>query len=172
MRISDWSSDVCSSDLERPPMDWHIGGFVSARMKMTPDRAFNELTEDERPEIFNLGIVRLLAEVQEATGPQRLPHLAGWCAGLLQPVVDRFRNRTRREEMASALRQLAVHGHLSALVGMIDNPDRRLADEVGFRRARREFAAPAEPMRWLRNGGPPNPALVSAAPRQTAPTIR
>src|SRR3546814_17734951 len=48
---------------ERPPMDWHIGGFVSARMKMTPDRAFNELTEDERPEIFNHGIVRLLAEV-------------------------------------------------------------------------------------------------------------
>src|SRR3546814_18964869 len=99
-------------------MDWHIGGFVSARMKMTPDRAFNELTEDERPEIFNLGIVRLLAEVQEATGPQRLPHLAGWCAGLLQPAVDRFRNRTRREEMDSALRQLAVHGNLSAWVGM------------------------------------------------------
>src|SRR3546814_14753071 len=22
---------------ERPPMDWHIGGFVSARMKMTPE---------------------------------------------------------------------------------------------------------------------------------------
>src|SRR3546814_6005875 len=86
-------------------------------------------------------------EVQDANCPERLPHLAGWCAGLLQPAVDRFRNRTRREEMASALRQLAVHGNLSALVGMIDNPDRRLADEEGFRRARAEFDALAEQMR-------------------------
>src|SRR3546814_18032475 len=70
--------------------------------------------------------------------------------------------------MASALRQLAVHGNLSALVGMIDNPDRRLADEEGFRRARAEFAAQAEQMSWLRNGGLTKPAVVRAAAREAA----
>src|SRR3546814_12135253 len=70
--------------------------------------------------------------------------------------------------MASALRQLAVHGNLSALVGMIDNPDRRLADEEGFRRARAEFAALAEQMSWLRNGGLTKPAVVRAAAREAA----
>src|SRR3546814_12631201 len=110
-------------------------------------------------------------EVQDANCPERLPHLAGWCAGLLKPAVDRCRNRTRREEMASALRQLAVHGNLSALVGMIDNPDRRLADEEGFRRARAEFAALAAQMSWLRNGGLTKPAVVRAAARAAASIV-
>src|SRR3546814_7594506 len=70
--------------------------------------------------------------------------------------------------MASALRQLAVHGNLSALVGMIDNPDRRLADEEGFRRARAEVAALAEQMSWLRNGGLTKPAVVRDAAREGA----
>src|SRR3546814_12165551 len=73
--------------------------------------------------------------------------------------------------MASALRQLAVHGNLSALVGMIDNPDRRLADEEGFRRARAEFAALAEQMSWLRNGGLTKPAVVRAAAREAASIV-
>jgi hypothetical protein len=156
---------------ERPPMDWHIGGFVAARMKMTPDRAFNELSEDERPEIFNLGIVRLLADVQDSTGPQHLPHLAAWCAGLLQPVIAHFRNRTRREQMSEMLRQLAARGNLAALVQLVDNPDRCVADKEGFRRARAEFAGLVEQMNWLRNGGLTRPAVVRAAAREASSIV-
>lgn len=153
---------------DRPPIDWHIGGFVSARMKITPDRAFSELSEDGRANIFNLGVVRLLAEVQEATGALPLPNLAAWCAALLTPVVDRFRNRTRREQMTEMLRQLAQHGRLSALVQLVDNPERRIADEEGFLRARAEFAALVEQMNWLRNGGLTKPAVVRAAAREAS----
>jgi hypothetical protein len=156
---------------ERAPMDWHIGGFIAARMKMTPDRAFNELSEDERPEIFNLGIVRLLADVQESTGPEHLPHLAAWCAGLLQPVIARFRNSTRREQMSEMLRQLAARGNLAALVLLVDNPDRCVADEEGFRRARAEFAGLVEQMNWLRNGGLTRPAVVRAAAREASSIV-
>lgn len=156
---------------ERVPVDWHIGGFVSARMKMTPDRAFNELAEEERPEVFNLGVVRLLAEVQESTGPVRLPHLAAWCATLLKPVVDKFRNRTRREQMTEMLRQLAAQGSLTALVRLVDNPDRRAADEQGFRRARAEFAQLVEQMGWLHSGGLTRPAVVRAAAREASTVV-
>src|SRR3546814_14345896 len=41
---------------ERPPIDWPVGGFVPARMKLAPDRAFTELTEGQRSNIFNLRI--------------------------------------------------------------------------------------------------------------------
>lgn len=156
---------------DRVPMDWHIGGFVAARMKMTPDRAFNELSDEERPEVFNLGIVRLLADVQEATGPARLPHLAGWCAALLKPAVERFRNRTRREEMTEMLRQLAAQGNLAALVLLVDNDARRKADQEGFRRARAEFAQLVEQMDWLRNGGLTRPAVVRGAAREAASVV-
>jgi eukaryotic-like serine/threonine-protein kinase len=156
---------------ERPPMDWHIGGFVSARMKMTPDRAFSELAQDERPEIFNIGIVRLLGDVQEAVGPVRLPYLAAWCAGLLKPAVDKYRNRTRREQMTEMLRQLAGQGNLTALVKLVDNPDRRAVDEEGFRRARAEYASLVEQMNWLRNGGLTKPAVVRAGAREASSVI-
>ncbi|MGF1628528.1 MAG: hypothetical protein ACFCUT_03585 [Kiloniellaceae bacterium] len=156
---------------DRVPMDWHIGGFVSARMKITPDRAFTEMSDNNRPEMFNLGVVRLLAEVQDANGPQSLPHLAAWCAALLQPAVDRFRNRTRREEMNEMLRQLAGQGGLMALVKLVDNPDRQSADEEGFRRARAEFAALVEQMNWLRNGGLTKPAVVRASAREASTVV-
>ena len=156
---------------ERVPMDWPIGGFVSARMKVTPDRAFNEMSDDEKPEVFNLGVVRLLGEVQDSNGPQRLPHLATWCAALLKPTVDRFRNRTRREEMNEMLRQLAGQGNLTALVRLVDNPDRQLADEDGFRRARAQFAALVEQMAWLRNGGLTKPAMVRASAREASTIV-
>jgi len=156
---------------ERAPMDWHIGGFVSARMKITPDRAFNELSEDERPEIFNLGVVRLLAEVQDAGGPARLPYLGAWCAELLKPVIDRFRNRTRREEMADMLRQLGAQGNLMMLVRLVDNPDRQKADVEGFQRARTEFASLVEQMNWLRNGGLTKPAVVRASAREASTIV-
>ncbi|MGF1595019.1 MAG: hypothetical protein ACFCUW_17190 [Kiloniellaceae bacterium] len=156
---------------DRPPMDWHIGGFVSARMKMTPDRAFSELAQDERPETFNLGIVRLLGDVQENVGPARLPYLAAWCAALLKPAVDKYRNRTRREQMTEMLRQLAAQGNLTALVKLVDNPDRRAGDEEGFRRARAEYASLVEQMNWLRNGGLTKPAVVRAGAREASSVI-
>ncbi len=156
---------------ERPPIDWHIAGFVSAHMKSAPDRAFTELTHDEDAKVFNLGVVRLLAEVQTAAGPARVPHLAAWCAALMKPVVDQFRNRTRREQMAAMLQELAAKGNLTALVQMVDNPQRRSADEEGFRRAKVEFASLVEQMNWLRNGGLTKPAVVRGSAREAASIV-
>lgn len=156
---------------DRVPMDWHIGGFISARLKMAPDRAFNEMSESERPEIFNLGVVRILADLQGTTGPERLPHLAAWCADLLKPVSDRFRNRTRRREMNGLLRELAARGDLASLLKLVDSPERQAVDEEGFRRARAHFASLVEQMGWLRNGGLTKPAAVRAGAREASTIV-
>lgn len=156
---------------DRAPIDWHIGGFVSARMKATPDLAFSELTHEEDASIFNLGVVRLFAEVQHSVGPAHLPHLANWCAELLKPAVARYRNRGRREEMTRALKELAAKGNIAALVAMVDNPSRQLADVEGFRRAKREFASLVEQMNWLRNGGLTKPAVVKVTAREAASIV-
>jgi len=153
---------------DRGPVDWHIAGFISARMKSAPDRAFSELTQEDKPMTYNVGIVRLLAEVQESVGPARLPHLATWCARLLKPVTSTFRNRERREQMSAAMIQLAAKGNLAALLKLADNPDRRLADDQGFRRAKAEYAALVEQMGWLRNGGLTKPAIVRTSAREAS----
>lgn len=156
---------------ERAPIDWHIAGFVSARMKSAPDRAFGELTHEEDVATFNLGVVRLLAEVQQSAGPAKLPYLAGWCATLLKPMVDKFRNRSRREQMAKSLQELAAKGDIMALINMVDNPQRQAADEDGFRRAKVEFASLVEQMNWLRNGGLTKPAVVKANAREASSIV-
>jgi eukaryotic-like serine/threonine-protein kinase len=153
---------------EQVPIDRHIAGYISARMKVAPDRAFSELTQEDNPIVFNIGVVRLLSDVQEAVGPARLPNLGVWCAKLLKPVTVTYRNRERREQMVSALRQLGAKGNLAALLRLADNPDRRLADEQGFRRAKAEYAALVEQMGWLRNGGLTRPAIVRTSAREAS----
>ena len=123
---------------ERPPMDWHIAGFISARMKSAPDRAFAELSHDGNVAVSNLGLVRLMAEVQQAAGPAQLPHFGAWCAELLQPAIQTFKNRDRRERLTTLLRDLAKKGNLMALVDTIDNRSYLIADDEGYRRAKAE----------------------------------
>ncbi len=156
---------------DRLPIDWHIAGFISARMKSAPDRAFSELTHEEDASIFNLGVVRLLAEVQQSVGPAQLPHLATWCAELLKPVVEKYRNRGRREQMIRGLQELAVKGNIAALIAMADNPNRQLADAEGFHRAKREFASLVEQMNWLRSGGLTQPAVVKVSAREASSIV-
>jgi len=86
-------------------------------------------------------------------------------------VIAHFRNRTRREQMSEMLRQLAARGNLAALVQLVDNPDRCVADKEGFRRARAEFAGLVEQMNWLRNGGLTRPAVVRAAAREASSIV-
>src|SRR5690606_19999496 len=84
---------------------------------------------------------------------------------------DGFRNRTRREEMNEMLRQVAARGNLAALVQLVDNPARRVADEEEFGRARAHFAALVEQSNWLRNGGLTRPAVVRAAAREASSIV-
>ena len=153
---------------ERPPMDWHIAGFISARMKSAPDRAFAELSHDGNVAVSNLGLVRLMAEVQQAAGPAQLPHFGAWCAELLQPAIQTFKNRDRRERLTTLLRDLAKKGNLMALVDTIDNRSYLIADDEGYRRAKAEFASLVEQMSWLRNGGLTKPSIVRAHAREAA----
>ncbi|MEQ8354661.1 MAG: hypothetical protein RH942_03920 [Kiloniellaceae bacterium] len=153
---------------ERLPVDWHIAGFVSARMKSAPERSYEELSHEEDASVFNLGVVRLLAEVQHEAGPDHLPHLAGWCAEMLKPTVQTYKNRSRREQVTAVLQELAARGGIASLLAVIDNRSRQEADEEGFRRAKVEFASLVEQMNWLRNGGLTKPAIVRASAREAS----
>jgi hypothetical protein len=87
------------------------------------------------------------------------------------PVTNVYRNRTRRQQMAEALQKFAMKGDLSALVTLVDNPDRRVADDEGFRRARAEYGGLAEQINWLRNGGLTRPAVVRVAAREASSIV-
>ncbi len=153
---------------ERAPVDSHIAGFVSAKTKASIEQALRELTNPEDPASFNRGALRLLADVQRTAGPAATPYLAGWCAALLKPAIEDYRNRTRRQQMAEMTQQLAAKGNLTALLTLVDDPNRRAADEQGFRDAKVEFASLVEQANWLRGGGMTSPAIVRRHAREAS----
>ncbi len=157
--------------LERSPVDPHIAGFVSAKMKASIEQALSELGSPGDPSVFNLGVLRLLADVQRAAGPSRVPGLAIWCCALLKPVVEGFRNRTRRKQMADTAAKLAAKGNLTTLLALIDDPERKAADELGFQKAKEDFAALVEQANWLRGGGMTSPAIVRHHAREASSIV-
>src|SRR3546814_1537659 len=56
MRISDWSSDVCSSDLQKIEISEIINSSVNLNIQFIKDRPINFLTEDapEMPKLVNI----------------------------------------------------------------------------------------------------------------------
>ncbi len=156
---------------ERPPVDPHIAGFVAAKIKASIDQALGELGTADDPAVFHLGVLRLLADVQRAVGPMKTPYLAAWCASLLQPVIEGFHNRTRRDQMIEMARQLAAQGNLTTLLSLVDDQRRREADEQGFMNAKAEFAALVEQANWLRGGGMTSPAIVKHHARETSSIV-
>src|SRR3546814_7545552 len=96
MRISDWSSDVCSSDL--PVLAGNCDGFIGNRMLHGYLRAANFLLEEgATPEQVD----RALEEFGLAMGPFRMSDLAGLDVGWrirkgkahLRPKEDRKSTR-------------------------------------------------------------------------------
>lgn len=156
---------------ERCPVDKHIAGFVGAKMKASIERSLSELDNKDDPMVFNLGVLRLLAAVQRSVGPAQTPYLAAWCAALLKPVVEGFHNRTRCEQMADMAEQLAVKGNLGSLLALIDDDDRKAADEQGFEQAKADFAALVEQANWLRGGGMTSPAIVRRHAREASSIV-
>src|SRR3546814_3386029 len=96
MRISDWSSDVCSSDLRRP-------------------NALQCISSRRRAEVFNMAFLDLLlprrkhdpAHSRAETGPR-----VDWPARRIEPATDRGdlaisdKQRQRSEEHTSELQSL------------------------------------------------------------------
>src|SRR3546814_15743926 len=61
MRISDWSSDVCSSDLR----DFHIGKFLAERQNDSRDQVENRGSEHANVDAADLALANRIGAVSE-----------------------------------------------------------------------------------------------------------
>src|SRR3546814_6955536 len=79
MRISDWISDVCSSDLKRPPRVLYHGDLTEQRGLLTMIDAIAQVNSVQAPELRLAGSLApaLRARLNGMPGMQRTRHL-GW----------------------------------------------------------------------------------------------
>ncbi|MDH3595013.1 MAG: hypothetical protein OEM93_09210 [Rhodospirillales bacterium] len=152
------------------PVDRHIAAFCVARVRQVPERLLNNLAA-QNTTVRHLAMLQLLADVQQRTGPARLPALTRWYANLLAPAIDGYRNRPYRKRLADEIARLVEQGELGLLSVLFDNPAAVRADEQGFAVARAQYRQAANRISWLEQGGLSGPDNVLRASRQAASMV-
>ncbi len=133
-----------ATDRKGPPLDLHIAAFIAARAEYSVSADLVSLRgfagAGER-----LVVLRLFARLEARLQPGRLPGLAGWLLASGFAGVEDWRSHKRRAELEKALKKAAADGDIGAMLGLVDDPAGRAADEAGAKaaaaRARRLKAA-------------------------------
>ncbi|HEY1722033.1 MAG TPA: hypothetical protein VGG27_12365 [Magnetospirillaceae bacterium] len=120
------------------PIDRHVAAFIGARTTFDIERQMSEIA-DSSSERSVLGMLNLLATLQWRLGPKALGGLAGLVAGLVKPILNGYHSQRRRRDLERNLEEPAGRGDLVAMFRLLDDPDERAKDRVGYDQASREW---------------------------------
>lgn len=122
-------------------IDLHLGAFIAARADRKSATQIDLLLSAKTVESFRRLEVTLLRDLQVRYHPDPMPALAKWAAARLQPDLERWHNRPRREAMQERLEVLAQAGFLARLLELTGDAAARAQDVAGAIRAANELAA-------------------------------
>jgi hypothetical protein len=163
---------VARGDPTQEIVDPHIAAFCAARLRSLSERVLRELGKSDDLATFRLGILHLLAEVQQKSGTkQKYPTLCQWLARSVQPIVDSYHNRAYRARLAEEIGHASSKGDILELLFLLDSFEARSQDTGGFARAKTEYAGHARMIAWLRGGGLTSPENVQFRSQQAATLI-
>jgi hypothetical protein len=137
------------------PIDYEIAAFLATRNDHHIEGELASLADTSRPERAALTQLRLLAMLQLRLHGRKLPALAGWLAEQVKPALAIWRNRQRRARIEQALNELTSAGQLTALLGVLEDPQALAADSRDFQEAALAVQAiDTELARIAANAGP------------------
>jgi hypothetical protein len=153
---------------DEPPVDLHIGAFCAARLRHTPKQLLAGLFRPEDERAQRMAMLTLLGTAQRESGSRPFPALAGWLVRSLGPVVETYRNRVLRSQIAKEVERQAAKGDLAELAALIDSETTRGQDAAGFQKAKARFDHAVREIAWLEAGGLTNRAHVTRGSQQVA----
>lgn len=142
------------AEAELDPVDHHMVAFVAARSERRLDMEVNGLNGRMDDATRVLAELRLLAALQQRYAPRPVPALAAWVAARGLPLVAVWRNRQKRERVASELNTLAAAGMLAPVLALVDDPTERSNDAHGAIRAAEELTRIDAELALIEQGGP------------------
>lgn len=122
-------------------IDLHLGAFIAARADRKSAAQVDTLATARTAETFRHGELALLRDLQLRYHPEPMPALATWAAARLQPELERWHNRPRREAIRARIEALAHAGYLSRLLDLANDVTAHAQDLAGAIRAANEVAA-------------------------------
>ncbi len=127
---------------DRPtlPIDRHIAAFLGARMPEIKDTDLRVLNLPAENHIQIVALINLLAKLQRVHRMRELPGLTTWCADILKPVINGFKNIARRKRVWDAVNAAIRSGNIADVLASADNENEKAIDESGFKKAAFEHA--------------------------------
>lgn len=154
-------------DLKTRPIDRHIAAFIAARFDQDIDPHLRAIASP-RIETSLIGVLSLLAYLQWKLRIENLLGLSSWVGGLLGPAINTYHSRTTRREIEREIPRLVRQGSLPEMFDLIDNADKRRADNDGYAAARAEFMAAESEAREIEGNSPERIALMRRKGHQAA----
>jgi hypothetical protein len=137
--------EAVAQETGRPahPIDRHVAAFLGARAKAVTDQWLRPLVEPEGSSGLALGVVRLLAMLQQSAKSGPMPHLCSWMLVLLEPAVAAYNNRKRQKALRDDLEKAVGKGLLADLAKPLDDAAGLDRDKKGFASATTNYARAA-----------------------------
>ncbi|GGB28669.1 hypothetical protein GCM10011505_07440 [Tistrella bauzanensis] len=122
------------------PVDRHIAAFIATKLGISYAGALKGVVRQDSEASERLSQLNLLSLAQETQPQVLVPALSRWLVQRLGPVVQSYGAKTTRAWMEKELERAVSTGNLNALRAIVDNPDRRMADDSGMAAARTTHA--------------------------------
>ncbi len=124
---------------DKPLVDRQTAAFIEARRDERLDGDLVRLAGAIKPADF-LSQLRLLARLQVKLSTRELPHLSGWAVDAVQPLLQQFSSKSRRERIAAQLASLTQAGQLAPIVAALDDQPEQASDKNGLDMAQARLA--------------------------------
>lgn len=148
-----------------------IAAFIGARSERWLDKEVQGLATQGNGTDRALAALRLLTELQNRYHPGPMTGIAAWVAARARPMVERWQNRDRRQEVDEQLKTLAALGFLRPILELLQDQAGHAADSEGLRIARADLERMDAQLRGIAEGGGQRAAFAARLGQEIAAGI-
>lgn len=148
-------------------VDRHVAAFICSRSRKAEGQLQSALKAAEGEGGKRLGMISLLAFVQQNFCSIPLEKLAVWAAGRMGPTLATLHNREARRDIQDKLKATAKAGDLTGLLSLLGDSV-RATDKAAYKQAVKEYADLAAETKSIESGEGDRRALAERYGTQAA----
>ena len=120
-------------------IDRHIAAFCAVRCKQMSDQWLRPLGDNEQSSAYKIGVLKIMALVQQVSKLEQAPDLTKVLAEMLQPVVESFHNLKQRKKAHADLEAAGKTGKSSELLALFNDMQVLERDEKAYHAAQANY---------------------------------
>lgn len=120
-------------------IDRHIAAFCAVRCKQMSDQWLRPLGDNEQTSSYKIGVLKIVALVQQVSKIDQAPDLTKLLAEMLEPVVDSFHNLKQRKKMHADLAAAGKTGKSAELLALFNDIQVLDRDEKAYQSAQASY---------------------------------